>query len=251
MAQVYVGNSGYQYKHWKTLFYPQGLPTARWFDYFRSRFATVEINTTFYRLPRKEAFSKWREKAPLWFVYTLKYSRFATHVKKLKDTPATLARFLDNAAPLLPRVAAILVQLPPGWKKDAERLKNFFAAAPGRIRWAFEFRNPSWLCDEVYAILRRYNSALVIHDLIKPHPEVVTADWMYLRFHGGEGTGGYPPEALSAAADRIRSHAAAGREVYVYFNNDRDAQAVFNAEDLIRLLQKRRVDVLRPQADRS
>lgn len=250
MPCAYVGTSGYQYNHWKGVFYPEELPRNRWFDYFRSRFATVEINATFYHLPKKKTFATWREKGTGGFVYTLKYSRFGTHVKKLKDTPETLSRFLENAEPLFPVLGSILVQLPPGWKKDAQRLKDFFDAAPDRIRWALEFRNPSWLCDEVYAILEENNSALVIHDHIKPHPEVVTADWTYLRFHGGEvGTGGYSPRQLSTAADTIRDHASAGRDVFVYFNNDWDGHAVFNAGDLIRSLQERGVEVLLPSSE--
>jgi uncharacterized protein YecE (DUF72 family) len=249
MPRAYVGTSGYQYNHWKGVFYPEDLPKTRWFDFFRSRFATVEINATFYHLPQKKTFSKWREKAPDGFVYTLKYSRFGTHVKKLKDTPETLSRFLENSEPLLPILGSILVQLPPGWKKDVERLKSFFDFAPDRIRWAFEFRNASWLCDEVYAVLEKNNSAIVVHDRIKPHPEVVTADWAYLRFHGGDvESGGYSPRQLSATAEKIRAHTAAGRDVYVYFNNDWDGHAVFNAEDLIRFLRKRGVEVLLPAA---
>ncbi|MFW6324719.1 MAG: DUF72 domain-containing protein [Desulfovibrionales bacterium] len=247
MAVAYVGTSGYQYDHWKEIFYPKDLVKTRWFEHFTTRFATVEINATFYHLPKKTTFEKWQENSPDWFVYTLKYSRYGSHVKKLKDTPETISRFLKNAAPLKPQTGSILVQLPPGWNVNADRLRDFFQAAPKDYRWAFEFRNESWLCDEVYEILSRNNSALVIHDHIKPHPEVITADWVYLRFHGGDvGTGGYSPQKLSAVADSVRDHLDEGRDVFVYYNNDWDGHALYNAQDLIRFLRNRNAPVLLP-----
>jgi uncharacterized protein YecE (DUF72 family) len=249
MARAYLGTSGYQYDHWKGLFYPEELPKSRWFEFYRTRFATVEINATFYRLPAKKTFERWLENAPEWFVYTLKYSRYATHVKKLKDPSESLERFLESSAPLRPRVGAILVQLPPRWKADPGRLEEFLRKAPAEYRWAVEFRDESWLTDDVYAILQEHDAALVIHEHIKPHPEVVTASWVYLRFHGGTvGTGGYAPEHLKARAGTIAGHTAAGRDVYAYFNNDWDGHALLNAADLIRYAEQRGVEVLTPPA---
>ncbi|MFP4515631.1 MAG: DUF72 domain-containing protein [Desulfovibrionales bacterium] len=247
MATAFIGTSGYQYDHWKKIFYPDGLPKARWFEFYMSRFATVEINATFYHLPKKKTFEQWLENAPEWFVYTLKYSRYGTHVKKLKDSPETLSRFLENADPLRPRLGSVLVQLPPRWNKNADRLAAFFKAAPPDIRWAVEFRNESWLSEDIFSILEQNNAALVVHDHIKPHPERVTADWTYLRFHGGTvGSGGYSPKKLRSVADTIADHLDAGRDVYAYFNNDWDGHALYNARDLIGLLEDKRKNVLLP-----
>jgi uncharacterized protein YecE (DUF72 family) len=247
MATVFIGTSGYQYDHWKGRFYPADLPKSRWFEFYLTRFATVEINATFYRLPAKMTFEQWLERAPEWFVYTLKYSRYGTHVKKLKDPAESLGRFLENSAALRPRVGAILVQLPPRWNVNPVRLKEFLQATPSEYRWALEFRDESWLTDEVYEILRDHGAALVIHDHIKPHPEVITTSWVYLRFHGGMvGTGGYSPENLQEVAGSIAGHTAAGRDVYVYFNNDWDGHALHNAADLMRYAQERGVRTHRP-----
>jgi uncharacterized protein YecE (DUF72 family) len=118
MATAFVGTSGYQYDHWNGRFYPEELPKSRWLEFYRGRFPTVEINATFYRLPARKTFERWLRNAPDWFVYTLKYSRYGTHVKKLKDPAASLKKFLENVAPLRPRIGAILVQLPPSWKAN-------------------------------------------------------------------------------------------------------------------------------------
>jgi uncharacterized protein YecE (DUF72 family) len=246
MATAFVGTSGYQYDHWKGWFYPEDLPKSHWFEFYCGRFPTVEINATFYRLPARKTIERWLRNAPDWFVYTLKYSRYGTHVKKLKDPAASLEKFLENVAPLRPKIGAILVQLPPSWKANPARLREFLRAAPSEYRWAVEFRDQSWLGEEVYSILSGQDAALVIHDRIKPHPEVVTATWAYLRFHGGtEGTGGYSPQQLRSVARSIAGHTAAGRDVYAYFNNDWDGHALHNAGDLMRYAEELGVHILR------
>lgn len=229
-----IGTSGWQYDHWKEVFYPPELKKAEWFEQYATHFDTVEVNNTFYHLPEAETFDAWREQTPRGFRYTLKFSRYGTHLKKLKDPADSIGLFLERAERLGSFLGPILVQLPPNWNADVERLADFLAAAPKRRRWAVEFRDPDWLTEEVFDVLRRNNAALVVHDLIKDHPRETTADWVYLRFHGPGPWGEYPHQALSASARRIRSHLDAGRDVYAYFNNDAHGYAVRNALDLRR-----------------
>jgi len=132
------------------------------------------------------------------------------------------------------------VQLPPRWSPDVARLDAFLAAAPTDVRWAVEFRDPRWLCDAVYDVLRAHGAALCIHDGIPDHPRVVTADWVYLRFHGNGYRGSYSPQALTATAGRIARHLARRRDVYAYFNNDVGGHAVRNAADLRRYVRSAR-----------
>ncbi len=230
-----VGTSGWQYRHWKGVVYPSDLKPAQWFAYYARHFDTVEINNTFYGLPNERTFDTWRERAPAGFCYVLKFSRYGTHIKRLKDPGDSIGTFLDRAERLGERLGPILVQLPPRFDVDTARLGGFLDAAGGRHRWVLEFRNPTWLCEDVYALLRRHNAALCIHDLLPDHPRVVTADWVYLRFHGGPG-GTYTHQALTAVAGRVRDHLEAGRDVYVYFNNDVHGHAVRNALDLKRYI---------------
>ena len=231
-ANFRVGTSGFQYDHWKGVFYPEDLSKSDWIGHYAKHFDTVEINNTFYQLPAAETFDSWREAAPKGFLYVLKFSRYGTHIKHLKDPADTTGLFLERARRLENHLGPILVQLRPNWHANPERLAAFLEAAPSEQRWALEFRDPTWLCDEIYEILREHKAALVIHDLIEDHPRVVTADWVYLRFHGAGNGGDYPPEALSGSAQRVKRHLWEGRDVYAYFNNDAEGYAVANARDL-------------------
>lgn len=229
-----VGTSGYQYDHWKGLFYPGEIRKRDWFQYYAKHFDTVEINNTFYRLPETEIFKAWRAQAPRGFAYALKFSRYGSHIKRLKDPHGAIGTFVERASHLGKLLGAILVQLPPNWGLNIERLESFLEAAPTNYRWAMEFRNPSWLCSEVYELLRGRNWALCIHDMIENHPREITADWVYLRFHGGHYDSKYPKEALRAEARRVKGYLAKGLDVFVYFNNDAHGHAVSNAMDLRR-----------------
>jgi uncharacterized protein YecE (DUF72 family) len=234
-----VGCSGYQYPHWRNVLYPDDLPKTRWFERYAEVFDTVEINNTFYNLPKGETFDKWREQAPAGFRYILKFSRYGSHIKKLKSPEDTIGLFLDRAERLKGYLGPILVQLPPGWNVNVERLSAFLDAACRRRRWALEFRNQSWLCPEIYQLLSEHNAALVIHDLIDDHPRKITADWVYLRFHGpgGDGQRSYPHQSLSASARWIKELRGQGRDVYAYFNNDPEGNAVRDAQDLRRYVE--------------
>jgi len=232
----WIGTSGYQYDHWRGVLYPEGVPKRRWFDLYAEAFNTVEINNTFYHLPKAETFDAWRERAPAGFRYVLKYSRYGTHMRRLTGAGGPdghVARFLERADRLGPFLGPILVQLPPNWRANPERLDAFLSAAPDDHQWALEFRDPSWFSEEVWAVLRRYGAALVIHDMLEAHPREVTADWVYLRFHGTADEmpygGNYSAQALSGVACRIKRHLAKGRDVYAYFNNDAGGCAVRDA----------------------
>ena len=227
-----VGTSGYQYDHWKKSFYPEELPKKHWFAHYARYFDTVEINNTFYRLPSGKVFDGWRKQAPPGFCYVLKFSRYGSHVKRLKEARASTKRFLQVARRLRKFLGPILVQLPPNWNVNTDRLQQFLKVVPGSLRWAFEFRDPSWLCEEVFAILRRHKAALCIHDMIEDHPRRITTDWVYLRFHGDHYSGSYTPGALKAQARWIKRQLGDGKDVFAYFNNDAQGYAVSNAIQL-------------------
>jgi len=238
-AVARIGTSGWQYDHWSGIFYPPGLPKERWFEHFVRHFDTVEVNNTFYHLPRAETFEKWREQAPEGFCFVLKFSRYGSHLKRLKDPESTIGLFLERAGRLGPHLGPILVQLPPHWHADPQRLDAFLRAAPREHRWAVEFRDRSWLCDEVFNVLRRHGAALCIHDMFGDHPRVVTAEWLYFRFHGARPSGDYTPRQLAVYARRIEEHLDRGLDVYAYFNNDAHGYALRNAMRLRRRLAAR------------
>lgn len=235
-----IGTSGYEYAHWKERFYPAALPHKQWFRYYAGVFDTVEINNTFYRLPKPEVFAQWGRQAPPGFEYAIKFSRYGSHLKRLRDGEQTIARYLDAARRLGRRLGPTLLQLPPRWRADASRLDEFLSAAPRSMRWAVEFRDADWLNETVFDVLRRHRAALCIHDLLPDHPRLLTADWTYLRYHGQHYGGSYPAQFLTAEARRITALLDEGHAVYAYFNNDAEGWAVRNALDLRRYITTRR-----------
>lgn len=238
-GRLRIGTSGYQYPHWKERFYPAHLAKKAWFDYYAGQFDTVEINNTFYNLPAAKTFAHWREAAPKGFEYALKFSRYGSHIKRLKDPDEPIGRFLEVAVALGDTLGPILVQLPPHWHANPERLAGFLAAAPKKYRWTIEFRDESWLDEEIFGILEKHGAALCIHDMIDNHPRRLTADWTYLRFHGDHYSGSYSSQFLTAEARRISELLADGIDVHAYFNNDEDAHAAHDALDLRRYVQQR------------
>jgi uncharacterized protein YecE (DUF72 family) len=238
---LHVGTSGYVYGHWRGNFYPADLPRSRWFARYTEAFDTVELNSTFYRLPAVATVERWRDQAPRGFRFAVKFSRYGTHMKKLLDPDSPIEKFLARVERLGARLGPILVQLPPRFDLDAERLDAFLAAAPRRHRWAIELRDRRWLTEPVYELLRRRRAALVIHDILEQHPRELTADWTYWRFHGhaGKYEGGYPPQALVARAREIRRQLEDGLDVYAYFNNDQGGHAPVDAADLRRRVAAR------------
>jgi len=236
-----IGTSGYQYDHWRGILYDQDLPRREWFTRYTESFDTVEINGTFYHLPEAEVFDRWREQAPEGFLYALKFSRYGSHLKRLKDAEETIEEFTNRAGRLGPTLGPILVQLPPRWRADPGRLSAFLDAAPRRYRWAVEFRDASWLRDDVFGVLRGRGAALCIHDLLDGHPREITADWVYLRFHGGRAGGSYSHQFLTAQARRIRQWLDDGLDVFAYFNNDVHGHAVRDALALRRYVRASRM----------
>lgn len=231
-----IGTSGYQYDHWRGVFYPQEMRKAEWFAHYAEQFDTVEINNTFYHLPAASAFDDWHDRAPSGFRYALKFSRYGTHLKKLRDPADSIGNFVERADRLQAYLGPVLVQLPPKWKAEPDRLRAFLDAAPKRVRWAIEFRDESWLCKAVFKVLRDAGAALCIHDLIDDHPREVTADFVYLRYHGNHYQGSYAEDFLAAEADHIAGFLDRGLDVYAYFNNDQKGYAVKNATFLKRRL---------------
>jgi uncharacterized protein YecE (DUF72 family) len=216
-----VGCSGWSYKHWAADFYPRGLKSGDWFPYYASRFDTVELNTTFYRLPSQNAVRRWHELAPPGFVFAAKLSRLITHYHRLADSDSTLRRFLERIEPLDKHLGPLLVQLPPDFEIDLMRLDAFLKLLPADKRWVFEFRHRSWWTGPTYELLREREASFCIYDRgEEATPAVATSPLVYMRFHGPDGAGsGYSDRALSSWAERLRELSGVS-EAYVYFNND-------------------------------
>jgi uncharacterized protein YecE (DUF72 family) len=239
---IRIGCSGWNYTSWKQEFY-EGLPARRWLEHYAKHFDTVEVNSTFYRLPNRNAVANWERTVPSGFLFTIKASRYLTHIKRLLDLDAGLDRFYERIEPLLasPKMGPVLWQLPPTFRRDDDRLARALDRLDGtNERHCFEFRHPSWFSDDVYALLRAHGVALVIGD----RPEVrsfqsheLTADWTFVRFHHGSRgrRGNYSEGELREWAARIR-HWSDKVEVFAYFNNDWEVFAVRNALRLVDLL---------------
>lgn len=239
MEAVHVGTSGWNYDHWSGPFYPQHLRQDEWFAFYQSRFNTVEINNTFYNLPGERTVERWLQEANESFRFSVKGSRYITHMKKLKDPEESTRRFFQRMEPMRGKIDVVLFQLPPRWKRNSGRLKGFLSALPDGWRYAFEFRDESWFDDESYELLREHNAAFCIYELAgRVSPEETTADIVYLRLHGPEGAyqGSYSESALDEWAEKCRSWADEGREVWVYFDNDDRGSAPVNAESLLKKL---------------
>jgi len=237
-----VGCSGWSYKDWRGVVYPADIPQRRWFEHYQSLFDTVELNSTFYRLPTPEAVERWATDAEPGFLFALKLGAFGSHRMKLRDAASWLPNHLDRVERLGAHLGPNLVQLPPRWKRNAERLDEFLSLAPRHIRWAVELREPSWLHDDVFDVLRAHGAALCVHDLLRDHPFELTTDWTYVRFHGPDAInrpyhGSYGEDRLQAWADRLQKVLEDGGDVYAYFNNDWYGHAVTDAITLRRAIE--------------
>jgi uncharacterized protein YecE (DUF72 family) len=230
---VIIGTSGWQYRDWRGRFYPQKLPQRLWLEHYAERFATVESNNAFYRLPERHTFVAWRERTPPDFRWAVKASRYLTHIKRLRDPQEPVARLLERAAGLEHRLDAILLQLPPTLRADADLLRECLAQFPAGTRVAVEPRHESWWTDEIRALLERYGAALCWADRDEQPiaPLWRTTDWGYLRFHTGAAQPWprYRPETLQLWADRLAATWAPEDDVLVYFNNDPGGAAVIDA----------------------
>jgi len=242
MANIRIGTSGWHYKHWVGKFYPEKFTASRMLAYYCDRFDTVEINNSFYMLPKIETLSAWREATPRNFEFAIKASRFLTHNKKLKEPENALHNFLPRAEALQRKLGPILFQLPPKWGINLDRLSEFLEALPRYHRYTFEFREPSWLTDSVYELLRKHNAGFCIYELAGfQSPIEITGDWTYIRLHGpgGKYQGNYSDEKLEEWAERIVEWSGKLRSIYVYFDNDEAGYAAFNALALKRMVERR------------
>lgn len=234
-AAIRIGCSGWNYKHWRELFYPKGLPASRWFAFYAEHFDTVEINNSFYMLPKAETFDKWREQAPPGFCYAVKANRYLTQAKKLKDCEEPLIRMMAATRHLGDRLGPMLYQLPPSLRLNLDRLESFLRLVPKDVTNIFEFRHTSWYVPETYALLDRYGAGFCVHDMPGSASErIAVGPAAYVRFHGGEGKywGRYSDEGLLSWADWIVGQARSGRHAWCYFNNDIDAHAIHDAQTL-------------------
>jgi uncharacterized protein YecE (DUF72 family) len=233
MKSVRIGCSGWNYAHWRERVYPKGLPTRRWLEHYATLFDTVEVNTTFYRLPKRSAVAGWVEQTPESFLLAVKASRYLTHLKRLTDMESGVGRFYERIEPLAAsgKLGPVLWQLPENFHRNDERLASALEHLPPG-RHCFEFRHASWFVDDVYALLRRNRVALVIGDNPKRpfQTHELTADWTFVRFHSGSrGRGGnYSERELEEWRRRIAAWRAKV-DVYAYFNNDWEGYAVKNA----------------------
>ena len=238
--QYYIGTSGWHYEHWRHRFYPAQLTKAKWLEFYASRFTTVELNNSFYRLPSETAFASWHDSSPTNFTFAVKVSRFITHIKRLKDTEEAVANFVARAKILGEKLGPLLYQLPPNMHRNDERLESFLSTLPQGMKHVFEFRHQSWLDDRVFEILHKYNIGLRVFDMPSLScPLVATADFAYIRFHGSTGLyfSCYSDEELADWAKRLAELAANLKVIYIYFNNDAEAFAVRNAKTLRTYLQ--------------
>jgi uncharacterized protein YecE (DUF72 family) len=238
---VHVGCSGWNYRDWRGVIYPEGLPARRWLERYAELFDTVEVNNTFYRLPSRSAVEGWVEQTPRGFVIAVKASRYLTHVKRLRELGKGVRRYFSAIKPLAdsPKLGPVLWQLPATFQRDDDRLASALEQLTDG-RHCFEFRHQSWFVPEVYELLRRHRAALVIGD----DPErpfqshEITANWTYIRFHRGNRgrRGNYSKRELEQWKRRIASWRAEV-EVFAYFNNDWEGFAPSNARWLAERLR--------------
>lgn len=230
---VYIGTSGWQYKHWRGRFYPEELPQKEELQYYAGKFRIVELNATFYKLPEAKTFKKWTEGTPDDFIFAMKASRYLTHFRKLKNPKEPVHRLLRHARPMKDKLGPVLLQLPPNFPRNDERLEETLKAFPKDIRVAVEFRHESWFTDEVKELLSKHHAALCIADrgsrLITPLWK--TAGWTFIRFHAGAASPQpcYSRSTMNSRAEAFAKTFGKTSDLYVFFNNDPSACAVRDA----------------------
>jgi uncharacterized protein YecE (DUF72 family) len=245
---IALGTSGWQYRDWRDRFYA-GVPQRLWLEHYATRFATVEVNNAFYRLPERHTFAQWRARTPGDFCFAVKMSRYLTHIKRLREPAEPVARFLSRAQALGDRLGPVLLQLPPTLAADPDALDAVLRAFPAGVRVAVEPRHDSWWVPAVRAVLEQRKAALCWADRLgRPlTPLWRTADWGYLRLHEGRALPRprYGRAALSTWLDRIAREFPARAAVYVYFNNDPGGAAIHDASALGAAAGRRAMPVTR------
>ena len=241
--KIHIGTSGWSYKHWNGVFYPPEVKPAQYLEHYLTQFDCVELNSSFYHLPKKLTASGWMDRTPENFRFCPKMSRFITHQRRLRYAEEAVRNFFDVFDIMAPRLGPVLVQLPPGLHDDLPRLTVFLHYLKEQFsahRFAIEVRHDSWLHDAFFELLRQNNMAFVIADSGNRYPsdDRVTANFVYLRFHGNVKlyATDYREEELQAYAGKMRNWLKEGKEIWAFFNNDFEGFAVKNANELKRLL---------------
>jgi uncharacterized protein YecE (DUF72 family) len=241
VSSIHIGTSGWNYRHWFGRFYPEHLRQSDLLAFYAKYFDTVEINNTFYHLPKIKTFNSWRETVPKNFIFALKASRFITHMKKLKAPKTSSKKLFTRMHRLEGTLGPILFQLPPGWSRNDRRLAKFLESLPAKHQYVFEFRDSSWLTQEIYELLKEHHAAFCIHDFRGERaPREITADFTYVRMHGPRRaaySGSYPPRVLKEWAEQIHVWQRTLKDIYVYFNNDAEGNALKNALQLRELCE--------------
>lgn len=240
MDSIFIGTSGWFFEHWKTTFYPENIKKDEFLEYYIKNFNSVEINNTFYQLPKKETLLKWKNTAPDDFIFSVKANQFITHRKKLKDPENSLPEFFDVISVLETKLGIILFQLPPRWRFNHDRLKNFIEYLPDNFRYTFEFRDKTWLNQDTYSLFSQHNISICIYDFESSLSlEGLTADFIYLRLHGPIGAyqGQYSDKEIDFWANKI-SEWSLNREIFCYFDNDERGYAPQDALRLSKRLQE-------------
>jgi len=240
-GKLYIGTSGWVYSHWEGIFYPEDLSGKDKLKYFSQHFKTTEINYSFYHLPKATTYQNWYKQTPKDFIFSIKASRFITHIKRLKDVKIPWKTFLENALNLKEKLGPILFQFPPNFsatEENIKRLEKFLTILRSRVsgKYAFEFRHETWCNEKIYKLLKKYNCAWVISNSSSfPKAEEITANFIYIRMHGSKVlfSSKYTNKELKDLAQKIKKWQKENKDVYIYFNNDALGYAVENAKQLL------------------
>ncbi len=232
---LYVGTSGWAYTIWKPDFYPQNVASKNFLKYYATRLNTVEVNYTFRRSLTEKAATGWMADVGPEFRFALKANQYITHIKRLQNVEEPIQRFLSTLQPLAKQLGPVLFQLPPTAQADVAVLRDFLALLPRNFKAAFEFRHPSWFCEEVYQILRERNITLCVAETEKlDTPEVRTANYIYFRFRQPS----YSAEDLKRLGERIEKCVADGLETYAFFKHEEDPGSPLNAVELLNSVRR-------------
>lgn len=242
-GNIYIGTSGWSYKHWKGIYYPDKTRSADWLDFYANDFEVTEINASFYRLPKEETVISWAEKVPKNFKFCPKMSRYLTHMKKLRNPEEPLERFFSIFEPIRKHMGPVLIQLPPMLKFDYDVAEHFFQLLKKKYKqydFALEVRHETWM-DDGLDLMAKYNIAFVISqsDAGFPYAEMVTAKNIYVRFHGPARlyASSYTNEMLKKFARKFKDWMKDGHDVWAFFNNDLFGYAIDNAKNLKKMVE--------------
>jgi uncharacterized protein YecE (DUF72 family) len=241
--KIHIGTSGWSYKHWRELYYPKKLATAKWLEFYAESFDTTELNASFYRLPSPETPKHWRKRVPKGFRFCVKMNRYLTHMKKLIEPEEPLARFFDIFSPMKKIMGPVLIQLPPMLKFNYDRAQHLYALLKRKYKsyeFVMEVRHDTWLQKESLSLMTKYNIGLVISQsgVAFPYSEYVTAKNIYVRFHGPKElyASSYSDAMLKSFAKKFRKWVKQGHEIWIFFNNDIHGYAVGDAKRLMAMV---------------